>query len=785
MPEFPLLIGTPWPWWLIVLAAGGAGALTLRGYRRRAKELKAPLLNGLRVLRLAGWALIFICLLQPIYRTYIPETYASRVTVLVDDSESMSFPDGPKTPPRIDRVRDLLGDREKPATMLGKLDKSFQVRLEAFAGSARPVDSAKDLMAQGERTDLAKALSDAFGRLKGPDAGGLVLISDGADTVHGDALKMAQSYRRAGIPIYAIGIGASESPDLAVTQVRCRRTVSKDTLVKVEVDVSRSGIPAGPQIVRIQRNGKTVKEASLNMSSEKASVEFEFLPDEQGFLEYEAMIAPNPGELVTSNNALAFGLVAYSRKLRVLYMEGSVYKHSQYFRTTWTDRWEHEFLKLALEEDHDVDVDVMLKNFEGGLPDEIKLAKDAYPKTKKDLYKYDVIVNSDIPYAHFNEEQVKNTVDFVGKHGGGFCMVGGWDAFGQGGYAKTPLDKMLPVEMNATDKAMDMEDLARLGLDGFKWRITDDGWTHPIMRIDKDPKKNKEIWEELNKLGRNSGPSFHGYAKTTRYKPACKVLAVVDEAELEGPYGPMVLVSVQDYGAGRSMAFTTDCTGGWGAEWEDSWGDDPRDPDRRNAYYKIFWKNAIRWLAEERVKKPNQLVQIETDKIVYGRGEMPDIRVKVLTDDYEPTHEAAVDLIVAGPDGRTQQYKLFPRYEEPGYYERKLELPAVGRYEISAKAVLRGDELGTDKAVLQIRPSTEELRRLSQDAEGLKKIAFASGGEYLPFDKANELFSLLHKDTHVIQRHRDSDLWDNGWIFAAIIGLLCMEWFLRKRAGLP
>lgn len=778
MPDFPLVLGTPWPWWAILLAAGGAGALTLRGYRKRAPELKAPLLNLLRWLRLAGWALIFLCLLQPIYRTFIPEEYASRVTVLVDDSESMSFSDGPQAPPRIERVRQLLGAREDAATLLGKLDKSFQVRLEALAGGARPIDAAGELTAQGDRTDLAKGLGDAFGRLKGPDAGGLILIGDGADTARGDVLRVAQSYRRAGVPIYAIGIGASESPDLAVTQVRCHRAVSKDTLAKVQVEVARSGLPEGPQVVRIRRNGRPVKDVKLNLIGEKATVEFEFLPDEQGFLEYEAVVDPHPGELVTANNTLTFGFVAFSRKLRVLYMEGSVYQHYEYGRYTWRDRWEHEFLKLALEEDRDVEVDVMLKEGDkAGLADRMKVAKYDYPKTKKELYQYDVIINSDIPFAHFNEDQVKHTVDFVAKHGGGFCMIGGWDAFGQGGYAKTPFDRMLPVEMNASDKAADPQD--------FRWRISDAGWLHPIMQIDKDPRKNREIWDKLNTLGRFNGPSFHGFAKTTRPKPAADVLAVVDEEELESPYGPMVLVAVQPFGRGRSMAFTTDSTGGWGAEWEDSWGDDPNDPDRRNAYYKTFWKNAVRWLADYRMRAPNQLVQLETDKLVFGRGEMPELRVRVLTEDYEPTHDAAVELELNGPGGVTQKLKVFPRYEEPGVYERKLELPAVGRYEVTARATLKGDELGADKSVLQVRPASEELKRLSQDAELLKKIAQASGGEYLPFDQAGEVFNLLHKDTHVIQRHRDDDLWDNGWVFTAIIALLCCEWFLRKRAGLP
>lgn len=778
MPEFPFLFASPWPWWLLVCAAGGAGLLTWRGYRHRKGEIKAPLRRWLLCLRWAGWGLLFVCLLQPTYRMFVPEKHASRVTVLVDDSESMSFTDGTKLS-RLERVRAALGRANNSAGLLGKLGHSFQVKLEAFAGGARMIEAPEELAAQGERTDLAKSLAEAFARLKGPDAAGLVLVSDGADTARGDLARVAQLFRRAGVPIYALGVGSRDVADLSITQVRCRRAVSKDTLARVEVDVARVNAPAGAYAVRIVRQGRTVKETSVNLNSEKGTVVFELLPETQGFQEYEAVVEPYVGEQVTANNTLAFGFVAFSRKLRVLYMEGSnLWTHGQYGRPYWHTRWEHEFLKDALEEDRDVEVDMLFKEYPADYAGKIKTVKEGYPRTKKELYAYDVIVNSDIPYAHFNEDQVKWTVDFVGKHGGGFCMVGGYDAYGEGGYAKTPFDRMLPVEMNAHDTHADNKD--------FRWRLTDEGLRDPIFQIDKDPKKNRESWEQLNTLGFGGGPSFHGYSKTTRHKPAAKVLAVIDEEDDPGTYmGPMILVAVQPFGRGYSMAFTTDCTGGWGAEWEDSWGDDLRDPDRRNIYYKTFWKNTLRWLAQYRVQAPNQLVQIETGQLVYGRGENPDVRVKVLTEDYEPTHDARVEISVTDPKGAAHTFQLYPRYEEPGVYERKLELPLVGRYELEAVAALRGDEAGRDKTVLQIRPATEELRKLGQDEEALRKLAEASGGEYLPLEEAGHLGELLRKDTHVIPRHRDWDLWDNGWFFAAIILFLCGEWFFRKRAGLP
>jgi hypothetical protein len=358
-------------------------------------------------------------------------------------------------------------------------------------------------------------------------------------------------------------------------------------------------------------------------------------------------------------------------------------------------------------------------------------------------------------------------------------MIGGYDSFGEGGYAKSPYDRMLPVEMNAGDTHADQTPTPV--------KVTAEGLRHPIMQLVPDPARNAELWERLNGLGGAGDrpqPAFQGYSKTTRAKPAATTLAVI-AGEDEGYFGPMVFLAVQPFGRGRSLAFTSDCTGAWGAVWEDSWGEDPEDPSRRNLYYKTFWKNAVRWLAHNRLQAPNQLVQIETERLAYGRSEAIPVRVKVLSGDCEPTHEARVLLTLSGPDGVKRQLPVFPRYEEPGLYERNLELRSMGRHEIEASAWLKDEELGHDKTVIQIRPAAEELRRPYQDAQALTRLAQASGGAYRTLDGALGLPALLKKDTHLVQRFRDHDLWDRPWVFLLMIALFCGEWYVRKRHGLP
>ena len=788
-----------WPWWSMVLLCGvalGAGALTFVGYRARKDQVKSRLRVGLLVLRISAWVLIVVCLLQPVWRTPQYEEHPKRITLLVDESESMTFQDTPNGPTRMQRVKTLLDGPSADKGLLAEFQHSFQVRLEGFATASRTLDKTSELDPSGDRTDLVKPLAESLARLKGPDAGGLVLFSDGVDTTGNklDQLRaLGQKYKSAGIPIYAVGLGAlptgsksNDIPDLAISGVRCRRTVSKDTLTQIDVDLTRTGYPEGRYTVRLTREGQTVKSQDVDLTSGKVTTQFSFLPAEQGFLEYRVEIDPQPGELVTANNYQSVGFMAFSRKLRVLYMEGSQYLHRSYFRTTWGDRWEHEFLKLALEEDPDVEVDVMLKEPQANLPRGTKIAKYDYPKTRKDLFQYDVIINSDIPYSHFTDEQIKLTKAFTYDHAGGFLMVAGWDAFGEGGYAGTEIDKMLPLIMNKNDTHADGQD--------FHWRITDKGLAHDIMKLDPDPKKNKEIWEMLNWLEgtkENPKPAFHGFSKTVQPKGSALVLAEIADEELEGAKGPMALIAIESAGKGRSMAFTTDCTGGWGASWEDAWGDDPRSEDRRNIYYKTFWKNAIRWLAAERMKAPNQLVQIETDSSIYSRGDTPEIRVRVLTEDYLPAEDATVKMTITGPDGGESEvtlYKQFSDQGEKGIYARKLlptEVGLVGKYTLVANAAQKGANLGSDKALIQIRPAAAELRRLGQDQEALMALAESSGGVYLSFEEANKLTELLHKDTKTVRHFKEEDLWDNWKIFALLIGTLCLEWFLRKWKGLP
>jgi hypothetical protein len=86
---------------------------------------------------------------------------------------------------------------------------------------------------------------------------------------------------------------------------------------------------------------------------------------------------------------------------------------------------------------------------------------------------------------------------------------------------------------------------------------------------------------------------------------------------------------------------------------------------------------------------------------------------------------------------------------------------------------------------LHIAASDEaELADLSGDERMLRKIADATGGEFMPIDRIGTLPDRLFSITNSRLRVAEFRLWDSPVLFCFIVGCLGIEWAIRKRAGL-
>jgi uncharacterized membrane protein len=790
--DWPIRFEPAIPTLLLIALAVAAGFAFAWSYRTTAAETGRRLSRVLLALRIAALVLIVLALLGPTWRKFVWAGERGVIALVLDDSESLSIPDaGPDagagsdaSETRAEALKGIVGGWRGLAQ---RLSRTAAVRTYAFGRELREIESLDDLAARDGGTDLAGALnalpSSVAGRSGADGDGGrlvaAVVISDGADTEGGDVSAAIAKLASGGVPVYAVALGGTAFRDVDVADVRASRTVRKDTLVSVTARIRSRGFDAGKTVARLvqvggaeggaederpTRGGRVIAEKPVELAAGTATVEFEFLPAEAGFLEYAVEVPVQPGEAVEKNNRREFALDVARRKVRVLYMEGSEYRRPE------RRLWEHQFLEEALHEDGDVEVTSLLrKEAEAAREAGIYTVQDpehGYPRTKKGLFEYDVIISSDIDIDFFTREQLENTVEFVGKRGGGFVMVGGWTAFGAGGYDESVVDRMLPVDMigRGSRKEGYREN------ENFQLTVTEEGLRHPILQIDEDPERNRSIWKYC--------PPFRGHNQVKRAKPAATVLAVHDTERTL--YGNTVIIAVQQYGRGRSMAFTTDTTAGWGTLFEEEFGS-----GGDNSYYRKFWQNAVRWLAEYRLKAPSKLVSLELPGALLGRGEQVRARVTVLDEEYEPASGAKVRMTVTDPDGKTSETSLAADPAKPGAYATEITFDDLGRHEVEVTASLAGEPLGSDKVAVSVRPSAKEFERPEANIALLRRIAQRTGGKLYAPEDASRLPEDVGDVVASVRRHEDTPLWHSWWVWGALAVVLCAEWVVRKRVGLP
>jgi uncharacterized membrane protein len=573
---------------------------------------------------------------------------------------------------------------------------------------------------------------------------------------------VGEGFAKNGVPIYtALAGGKIPIKDIEIKSIQTQREVTLETLVTARVTVQSTGFKGLKTPVQLKRGQQLVKTAEIALSDEPQTVDFVFTPDEVGLLQYDVVIPPQPGEQNTANNTESFAVNASKHKIKVLYMEGTQY------RIPARDKWEFQYLVEALEEDKHMQVTPLFRNeFAAAKQAGIFCVRDpanGFPTTRKKLYSYDVIICSDVDIVFFTPQQLKDMVDFVGERGGGYIMIGGYTAFGPGGYAGSAIDKMLPVEMAGREDGY-TEDVP------FQWQLTDEGKKHPIMQLDPDPVKNADIWKAM--------PFFNGFNHIVRAKPGATVLAV--HPTRNTVYGPMTMLAVQQYGKGRTIAFCTDTTAGWGEEFEAHWGVTEND----NSYFRKFWQNMVRWVAAYHYRVPNSPVLISTDFNRYSPGDRALLTASVVDENYKPADDAEVWADIKQPDEKTVRLLLERDVDRPGQYMAKYEVPAVGQYELKAGAKLKGEIVGEDQARFFAKEIALEARDYTPNRVLMTSLASQTGGICVDVAQTGQIADRLKTSIHEEQTYVERAFWDNRYFFCVILGLLAVEWFFRRREGL-
>jgi hypothetical protein len=178
-----------------------------------------------------------------------------------------------------------------------------------------------------------------------------------------------------------------------------------------------------------------------------------------------------------------------------------------------------------------------------------------------------------------------------------------------------------------------------------------------------------------------------------------------------------------------------------------------------------------------------QRFRVYPAKNVFDEGENVLINAELYNDALELVNTPDVKIELKSDSGKNYSF-LFTRSGQS--YQLDAGTLPVGEYSYIATTSL-GTQPFTAKGQLTVKPLNLETRQSAADHHLLVDLAKQSGGQMLYPTQIRQLADLIRKNdnikTIVYEDKHYSDLVDLKWIFAIILTLLSLEWFMRKREG--
>jgi uncharacterized membrane protein/Mg-chelatase subunit ChlD len=399
-PAFALAAVLPWVWWLHHAGGGGLS---------RGRALVALIVRFVMI----G---AFILLLAEPRAVRRSDTLS--VVYALDVSDSMGT-----------KVRDqALGWIMQTATQKPPKDEAGLVvfgndaAVELPPRQSFPFEAINSRVAR-DGTDLGKALSLAAAMLPEEHQGRIVLLTDGNET-EGSVLAQLDELKSRGIAVDVLPVGFAYDKEVWIERLDLPRVVKAGETY--EATVLLNSLAPGKGTLRLSENGKPIFEKEVTFEAGKSRFTLPLYLREPGYYEYAASIEVPAGEDGWKENNIALGDIYLRGEGQVLVVTDAR-----------SDARDWEPLVAALKASERI-VQVRMG---------YELPRDA-----PSLLPYDLIIFANAPADAFDAPQLQAVRDAVYNLGTGFVMLGSLHSFGPGGYHRTPIEEVLPVEMDVRQK---------------------------------------------------------------------------------------------------------------------------------------------------------------------------------------------------------------------------------------------------------------------------------------------------------------------------------------------
>ncbi|MFS0659119.1 VWA domain-containing protein [Niallia alba] len=351
-----------------------------------------------------------------------------------------------------------------------------------------------------DHTNIEGAINLASSVFSNNSGGRIVLFTDGNETM-GNLTEAAKLLKNRSIELDTVLLDPHQYEDTAVTEVEVPSTLYEGEKAAVSVTIESNTAKTG--LLHFYENNNKIISKPIDISEGTNIVPIEFTVEQAGLVTFKA-------EVELTNDAYA-----ENNKLQVVNMVKTIPQ------ILLVQNSPNEALVQALEA--------------AGYKVEVR-SSIQLPTVLSGYLNYQSIIFNNIAATDIIENQMNLVEKSVKDFGIGFLMTGGENSFGLGGYFQTPIEKLLPVDMDIKGKK-EMPSLALMivldrsgSMDGSKFSLAKEAAARsvellqesdtlgfiafddkPWVIVEPKPLKNKEeVVDKIRSVPVGGGTEIYG-----------------------------------------------------------------------------------------------------------------------------------------------------------------------------------------------------------------------------------------------------------------------------------
>lgn len=601
-------------------------------------------------------------------------------------------------------------------------EDDYEVNLFSYANSLKNNLDVDSLTFDQTGTNISGAISGVQQLYQNQNLGAIVLVSDGISTSGTNPLYTIEGLQQ---PIYTVLIGDTTiQQDIKIKEALFNEIAYLNNEMPIQVNVQSSGYDQAELRVSLRHNDKVLATNSVKIgrNNPQGTVNFLIKPEEVGLQQYEIIVSRLNNEITYRNNYRKIFINVLENRVKIALFGGSPHPDIGALRQAFQRDERYELQEFILQ----------------------RPGKYYESPANYNLSDFDLLILHNFPSNSADKNMVQEIADeikerkvpvifFVGKF--------------------TDLRNMQPLfeYMGITPKNFNQraEEITLNFSPEYAQHSTftfSESWIRwandapPIFR-------NRSNWES------KSTAQVFATAKIKNIALDYPVYALQNYLERKN----MVLLG-ENFWRMRAHSYR---------EYED---------------FDLFdeWLfNNITWLM---VQDDKRKFKVEPTNKIFSGSDLVSFTGQAYDESYNPIPDVEIRLNLKGPDGKDNDYYL-NEISEAQYFLELNNLPE-GTYAYTAEGRKNDVPIGTDRGQFSVGKSNIEHFQLQANRDVMQQMALRTGGEFMYARNMTELPKKLKsletlKPLTDFKRQR-VEFFEFWWILLALLGLLAVEWVVRK-----